>query len=111
MSNMKLDAIVGMFHDGGSGSFFLSNVAAGSERTGFSGPGLSCDSPGRPSFDSNAAHSCLFGFLFDFYAAQRNALPCISLGRFTAWKIWHYGVYGEILAGSQVTLTRSESVV
>jgi hypothetical protein len=35
---------------------------------------------------------------------EKNAAPCLSLSRFTAWKLWHYGVYGELMAGSELTL-------
>jgi hypothetical protein len=108
MSNAKLDAMIGMFHDSGDGSVFVSNVAAGSERAGFSGPGVSCDVVAQgfssTSFDGNSVHSSLSGFWFDFFAVQEKALPCLALRRFTAWKLWHYGVYGELLAGSEVIL-------
>lgn len=112
LANMKLDAIIGMFHDGGRNSYILSNVAAGSERAGFSGPGSTCDLATSPVgsssstfFDGNTAHSCLFGFVFDFYAVQVRDLPCVAMSKFTAWKIWLYAIYGEILAGSQVIVS------
>lgn len=107
--------MIGMFHDGGTSSYFVSNVAAGSERSGFSGPGFACDAASAsaaqnsPSkmFSGNTAHSSLVGFLFDFYAVQKNAVPCIAIAKFTAWKIWLYGVYGELLSGAEVVLSET----
>ena len=40
MTSAKTEAMIGMYHDAGLGSVFVDNIAAGSERAGFSGPGL-----------------------------------------------------------------------
>jgi hypothetical protein len=40
MTAAKLEAMIGMYHDAGVGSIFVDNIAAGSERAGFSGSGV-----------------------------------------------------------------------
>jgi len=41
-ARLKLDPMIGMFHDEGVNSILHGNVAAGSERAGFSGAGVAC---------------------------------------------------------------------
>ena len=86
MQNSKFTPMIGMFHDNGQSTKLFGNVAAGSERAGFSGPGSTCDLATSPVgissstfFDGNTAHSCLFGFVFDFYAVQVRDLPCVAM--------------------------------
>ena len=97
--DLKLTPMIGMFHDQAKDSKITNNIAAGSERAGFSGPGRACGDD--QSFAGNLAHSALNGFWWDFYSfyidrgkKAKNA-PCIQLNDFTAFKIWEYGVYGE----------------
>ena len=95
--------MIGMFHDGGQNTKMMRNVAAGSERAGFSGPGSDCGN--AELFRANVAHSALAGFWFDFYAVQQNPRPCLSLSNFTAWKIFEYAVYGELMTGDRVEIS------
>jgi hypothetical protein len=112
----KLDYVIGLFHDGGIGSFFLSNIAAGSERSGYTGPAVACAAADAADpttaaaiaaaaggtaavFDGNEVYSSLAGFWFNPYRAVEANASCIALEGLTAWKIWHYGVYGEVLTG------------
>jgi hypothetical protein len=99
----KVRAMIGMFHDGGKDTRILHNVAAGSERAGFSGPGTDCGN--REIFRGNEAHSSLAGFWFDFYAVGTNLRSCLSVSNFTAWKIFQYAVYGELMAGNRFELS------
>ena len=99
----KVRAMIGMFHDGGQNTKMLRNVAAGSERAGFSGPGSDCGNV--ELFRGNEAHSALAGFWFDFYAVQQNPRPCLSLSNFTAWKIFEYAVYGELMTSDRVEIS------
>jgi hypothetical protein len=101
MSQEKLRAMIGMFHDGGDTSILAGNVAAGSERAGFSGPGVSCNSSTAPAA-RNEAHACLAGYWFDFYAVEGRA--CVRLAGFTAWRVYLYGVYGELTGGRRAEL-------
>ena len=82
----------GMFHDEGVASVFLNNVAAGSERAGFSGPGVACHD--TSSFTGNEAHACLAGYWFDFNTTNKSS--CAAVTDFRAWKIHMYGIYGEV---------------
>jgi hypothetical protein len=66
MFELKLSPMMGMYHDQGKGTIIKGNVAAGSERAGFSGPGALCSD--HESFLGNEAHSALNGYWFDFYA-------------------------------------------
>jgi hypothetical protein len=77
---------MGMFHDGGIGTRMTNNRAAGSERAGFSGPGVPCSDADR--FGGNVAHSSLVGYMFDYYSTKGS---CVLLPGFTAWAIWEYG--------------------
>ena len=97
LASPKLNAMIGMFHDGGTNSKFAGNIAAGSERAGFSGPGVACGD--TQSFVQNVAHSVLAGYWFDFYRTPsvHAQTGCAALTDFTAWKIWEYGIYGETL--------------
>ncbi len=95
--------MIGMFHDGGKDTRILRNVAAGSERAGFSGPGTDCGN--REIFRGNEAHSSLAGFWFDFYAVGTNLRSCLSVSNFTAWKIFEYAVYGELVAGNRIEVS------
>ena len=99
----KLRAMIGMFHDGGQNTKMLRNVAAGSERAGFSGPGTDCGNV--ELFRANEVHSALAGFWFDFYAVQQNQRPCLSISNFTAWKIFEYAVFGELMAGDRIEIS------
>ena len=83
-----------MFHDAGDNNMFRRNIAAGSERAGFSGSGVECGD--MTSFVGNIAHSSLVGYWFDYYRTPRRAGGCVQLTDLTAWKIWEYGVYGEV---------------
>ena len=89
----KLAAMIGMFHDAGVNTILRHNVAAGSERAGFSGSGVACGD--TTSFVGNIAHSSLAGFWFDFYRTPK-LYSCVQLTDFTAFKIWEYGVYSEV---------------
>lgn len=94
MTAAKLEAMIGMYHDAGSHSILVDNVAAGSERAGFSGSGVSCGD--AVSFAGNEAHSSLFGYMFDHYHLHtRHPEGCSALTDFRAWKIHEYGIYGE----------------
>lgn len=93
LSKEKLQAMIGMFHDGGDRTILAGNVAAGSERAGFSGPGVSCNVSSAPAA-INEAHACLSGYWFDFYGVADRA--CVRLAGFTAWRVYLYGVYGEL---------------
>jgi hypothetical protein len=95
--------MIGMFHDGGQNTKMLRNVAAGSERAGFSGPGTDCGN--AELFRANEVHSALAGFWFDYYAVLQNQRPCLSLSNFTAWKIFEYAVYGEVMTGDRVEIS------
>eukprot|EP00961_Rhodomonas_salina_P088399 1188685-Rhodomonas_salina.3 len=88
----KLEAMIGMFHDDGTATILNGNVAAGSERAGFTSPGVQCDD--TVSFVGNEAHSCLAGFWFNQYRIRGRA--CTALTDFRAWKIYEYAVYGEV---------------
>ncbi len=103
LAQEKVRAMIGMFHDGGQNTKMLRNVAAGSERAGFSGPGIECGNV--ELFRGNEVHSALAGFWFDFYAVQQNPKPCLSLSNFTAWKIFEYAVYGELMTGDQIQIS------
>jgi hypothetical protein len=85
--------MIGMFHDGGDSTVLAGNVASGSERAGFSGPGIPCTSSAAPA-TRNEAHACLAGYWFDYYAVTGRA--CVRLAGFTAWRVFLYGVYGEL---------------
>jgi hypothetical protein len=86
--------MIGMFHDSGEETKVLRNVAAGSERAGFSGPPIDCGNV--ELFRANEAHSSMAGFWFDYYAIEnRSRKSCLSISNFTAWKIFQYAVYGE----------------
>jgi hypothetical protein len=52
--------MIGMFHDRGESSQLLKNIAAGSERAAFTGPGFECGD--NTSFVGNVAHSSLAGY-------------------------------------------------
>lgn len=103
---IKLTPMMGMFHNQGHDTMMVRNVAAGSERAGFTGPGVLCSDD--VSFAGNEAFSALAGYWFDFYSWQptkrhvrlqvnhkKSGHACVGLKDFTAWKIWEYGVYGE----------------
>ncbi len=79
----------------------MNNVATGSERAGFSGLGIPCK---INVMQGNEAHSCLFGFLFDFYALETHKQDCVKLSGFSAWKIYLYGIYGEIMSTTRVDI-------
>ncbi len=81
-------AMVGMYHDGGIRTRMTNNRAAGSERSGFSGPGAPC-TVGSDWLGGNVAHSSLAGYWFDHYNTKGS---CVLLRGFTAWMIWEYGV-------------------
>ena len=90
------------------------NVAAGSERSGFSGIGVACDDSPTGIFDGNEAFAALSGYWIDVNNAHRPfMLPshrrrrkayengeketgfersCVAIYDFTAWKIRSYGV-------------------
>jgi hypothetical protein len=100
----KLRAMIGMFHDGGENSKILRNVAAGSERAGFSGPPIDCGNVDL--FRANEAHSSMAGFWFDYYAIQNRARKsCLSISNFTSWKIFQYAVYGEFARSLRVEIS------
>ena len=99
----KVRAMIGMFHDGGQNTKMLRNVAAGSERAGFSGPGTDCGNV--ELFRANEVHSALAGFWFDYYAVLQNQRPCLSVSNFTAWKIFEYAVYGELMTGDRIEIS------
>jgi len=87
--------MIGMFHDEGLNSILHNNIAAGSERAGFSGAGVECGD--TTSFVGNIAHSSLAGYWFDFFRTPLRANGCAQLTHFTAFKIWEYGIYSEVL--------------
>jgi hypothetical protein len=91
--SLKLNAMIGMFHDDGVNTIWRHNVAAGSERAGFSGSGVACGD--TTSFVGNIAHSSMNGYWFDHYRTPR-LYSCVQLTDFTAFKIWQYGVYSEV---------------
>jgi hypothetical protein len=101
MSDEKLRPMIGMFHDSAQDTILIGNIAAGSERSGFSGPGVSCKSNWSLP---NEALSCLAGFWFDGYTITKNSFDCTSVSNFIFWKIYMYGIYGEITAGTTVKL-------
>lgn len=86
--------MIGMFHDEGLATLLHNNVAAGSERAGFSGSGVECGD--TTSFQGNEAHSCLSGYWFDRYTLATRGRQCTAVTDFTAWKIYEYSVYGEL---------------
>ena len=88
----KLDIMMGLFHDGGQSSVLVGNVAAGSERAGFSGPGTGCNITAQTL--RNEAHSSLVGYWFNYYAMINQ--DCAGLAAFTGWRLYLYGVYGEL---------------
>jgi hypothetical protein len=94
LNDPKLEAMIGMFHDAGVNTIWRHNVAAGSERAGFSGSGVACGD--TTSFVGNIAHSSLAGYWFDNRRTP-SLYSCVQLTDFTAFKIWEYGVYGEVL--------------
>ena len=89
----KLNAMIGMFHDQGVATILHHNIAAGSERAGFSGSGVACGD--TTSFVGNVAHSSLAGYWFDHYRTPK-LYTCVQLTDFTAFKIWEYGIYSEV---------------
>jgi hypothetical protein len=93
LKSAKLEAMIGMFHDAGVNTILRHNVAAGSERAGFSGSGVACGD--TTSFVGNIAHSSLAGYWFDHYRTP-GLYSCVQLTDFTAFKIWEYGVYSEV---------------
>jgi hypothetical protein len=95
--------MIGMFHDEGVSTILNGNVAAGSERAGFSGPGVDCDD--TESFVGNEAHSCLVGFWFDQVRLGVLQRSCTAVTHFKAWKIFEYSVYGEVPSMSLVKVT------
>jgi hypothetical protein len=100
----KVRAMIGMFHDGGENTKVHRNVAAGSERAGFSGPPIDCGN--LDLFRGNEAHSSMAGFWFDYYSIQNRAKKsCLSLSNFTSWKIFQYAVYGEFDRALRVVIS------
>jgi hypothetical protein len=95
MTDPKLRPMIGMFHDTGQTTKLVANVASGSERSGFSGPGISCGSNVIQSLE-NEALSCLNGFWLDRYTIKKNGHGCVQVSNFVFWKIFLYGVYGEV---------------
>jgi hypothetical protein len=68
------------------------NVAAGSDRIGFSIPGDACSALSTPSqllFVNNRAHSCLVGLVL---RAATGGASCTALANFTAHLNWDFGV-------------------
>jgi hypothetical protein len=103
--------MIGMFHDGGDATLLAGNVAAGSERAGFSGSGIPCNSSVAPAA-RNEAHACLAGYWFDFY--EMAGRTCVRLAGFTAWRVFLYGVYGElpyVLRAELVGVTVADAAV
>ncbi len=97
MAQPKLRAMIGMFHDEGNKTRLWNNVAAGSERAGFSGAGQDCADSWL--FQGNEALSCLAGYWFDAagIGKQRElGRTCNILPGFKTWKIFEYSVYGEV---------------
>ena len=87
------------------------NVAAGSERAGFSGIGVSCDGSPSGSFIGNEAVAALTGYQFDSYHTHRPYLlpikkvlscpferTCVQLSDFKTWKIRSYGKFSVIFS-------------
>ena len=67
------------------------NVAAGSERFGFSYAGLPCNRAFSGTFANNVAHSSLVGLWLKASAASAS-VGCTVLSNFTAYMNWDYGV-------------------
>jgi hypothetical protein len=102
MDDMKVKTMIGMFHDNGQNTKFAGNAASGSERSGYSGYGISCNSNGTLP---NEAISCITGFWFDGTYIQKNRIDCVRLSNFKFWKIYEYAVYGEIGHSAVVRMT------
>ena len=100
---MKVRTMVGMFHDNGQNTKLAGNAASGSERSGYSGYGISCQSIGTAL--PNEAMSCLTGYWFDGTFIMQNKVECVRLSNFMFWKIYLYAVYGEIGYASAVRIT------
>jgi len=101
MSKAKRDSMPAMFANFGQGTRMVRNRAAGSERAGFGGPGVACGVRGM--WEDNEAHSSLNGYWFDFYVTSG---PCRELHGFTAWRMWEYGVYGELHRSNRISVSR-----
>ena len=94
----------GMFANRGHfGNKFLYNIAAGSERAGFTGNGVDCGD--NSSFAGNEAHSSLAGYWYDYHVPGRT---CSQVHDLTAWKMWEYGIYGETKNYGQIEITRAK---
>jgi hypothetical protein len=99
----KSTIVIGMFHDSGQSTKIAGNVATGSERTGFTGYGVSCN-PNTTSSVPNEAMSCLAGYWFDAMYLEKNPTSCVTLSNFIFWKIYMFGVHGEISFSTSVLL-------
>jgi hypothetical protein len=95
MGDKKVRIMIGMFHDNGQNTKFVGNTAAGSERSGYSGYGISCYSSSNRTL-LNEAMSCLAGFWFDATYIEQNQIDCVRVSNFMFWKIYLYAVFGEI---------------
>jgi hypothetical protein len=98
---MKLRTMIGMFHDNGQNTEYVGNVAAGSERSGYSGYGIGCSSNKTLP---NEATSCLSGYWFDGTYIGQKKLDCVKLSSFIFWKMYLFAVYGEIGYSSTVSV-------
>ena len=95
MDQEKLKPMIGMFHDSAQDTTLIGNIAAGSERSGISGPGTSCSANWS---SPNEALSCLTGFWFDGYTIANKTYDCTSASNYVFWKIFLYAIYGEVPA-------------
>ena len=109
MADMKVRTMIGMFHDNGRNTKIAGNSATGSERSGFSGYGVSCTSLANWSLQNgtvpNEAMSSLAGYWVDGTFTQQNAIGCVGISNFNFWKIYLYAVYGEIGYSAFVRIT------
>jgi hypothetical protein len=87
--------MIGMFHDNGQRTKLFGNVAAGSERSGYTGYGVS-NIPNTASNVPNEAISCLVGYWFGGYNLTRTKMDSVRFTDFIFWKIYLYAIHGEI---------------
>jgi hypothetical protein len=104
MQNSKFTPMIGMFHDNGQSTKLFGNVAAGSERSGYTGYGISYY-PNTASDVPNEAMSCLVGYWFGGYNATRTTMDSVRFSNFIFWKMYLYAIYGEISNTASVIIS------
>ena len=87
-----LTAMMGMFHQSYGKNIFRYNVAAGSERSGFTLGGTACSRDGMNMFVGNEAFSALAGY----WMVTVTDGSCSAINDFQGWKLYHYGIFADV---------------